>query len=516
VLLQLFTGFLMHAGQVIPRRKRAVIVTTQLPGLAAGGLAAWAERTGRRRAAQPESGGLRFAFYGRVSTEDYQDPVTSRARPCDQARALVAGHGQIVAEFFDIGQSRTRAWVRRPQAAALVAELADPDRGWDAVVIGEYERAFYGSQFASMAPLFEHYGIQLWTPEVAGRVDFGAEDHEQTMMALGLQSKREITRTRIRVRTAMAAQTREQGRYLGGRPPYGYRLADAGPHPNRAHAAWGRRARRLESDPDTAPQVAWIFAQRLAGHSMARIARALNDAAVPCPSAADPERNPHRSGSAWTLHTVRAILGNPRYTGRQVWNRQRTDTHLVDPANTGLGHRPVRRRNLPEGWVISARPAHPAIVTEADFIVVQDLAARRGPDSPAGRRYLLAGLLRCGSCGRLLESCWSNGKAAYRCRHGHTTATRPDPAGPGNAYIREDQVLPRLPALGILLGAPARGSRKQGTAHSPVPAGTAAMISYLQAKGITLIYDQDEHTLRAGTCGPVSVTIDRKTPAARR
>src|SRR5215470_7867480 len=39
--------------------------------------------------------------------------------------------------------------------------------------------------------------------------------------------------------TAMATQTREQGRYLGGRPPYGYRLADAGPHPNKAHAAWG-------------------------------------------------------------------------------------------------------------------------------------------------------------------------------------------------------------------------------------------------------------------------------------
>lgn len=76
-----------------------------------------------------------------------------------------------------------------------------------------------------MAPLFEHYGIQLWTPEVGGRVDSGGEDHEQTMMALGLQSKREITRTKIRVRTAMAAQTREHDRYLGGRPPYGYRLA---------------------------------------------------------------------------------------------------------------------------------------------------------------------------------------------------------------------------------------------------------------------------------------------------
>ena len=121
----------------------------------------------------------------------------------------------IVAEFFDTGESRALPWARRPQAAALVAQLADPDRGWDAIVIGEYERAFYGNQYATMAPLFEHYGISLWMPEVGGRVDWHAEDHEQTMLALGLSSKREITRTRIRVRTAMAAQTREQGRYLG-------------------------------------------------------------------------------------------------------------------------------------------------------------------------------------------------------------------------------------------------------------------------------------------------------------
>jgi hypothetical protein len=67
--------------------------------------------------------------------------------------------------------------------------------------------------------VFEHYGVSLWMPEVGGRVDWHAEDHEQTMVALGLSSKREITRTRVRVRTAMAAQTLEQGRYLGGRPP---------------------------------------------------------------------------------------------------------------------------------------------------------------------------------------------------------------------------------------------------------------------------------------------------------
>ena len=203
-----------------------------------GGLAAWTERSGLRRAVRTGHGSLRFAFYGRVSTEDWQDPVTSRARQREQAEALVRGHGVIVAEFFDAGQSRMVAWGRRPEAAALVALLADPGRGWDAIVVGEYERAFYGSQYAAMAPLFEHYGVQLWLPEAGGRVDYASEHDEQTMTMLGLSSKREVTRTSIRVRTAMAVQVREQGRYLGGRPPYGYRLADAGPHPNRVHASW--------------------------------------------------------------------------------------------------------------------------------------------------------------------------------------------------------------------------------------------------------------------------------------
>jgi site-specific DNA recombinase len=321
-----------------------------------GGLAAWAAASGHRRASGPVRGELRFAFYGRVSTEDWQDPESSRARQREQAEALVRGHGHVVAEFFDEGESRSVAWGRRPQAAALVALLADPGRGWDAVVVGEYERAFYGSQYALMAPLFEHYGIQLWMPEVGGRVDFASEHDEQAMTHLGLSSKREVTRTSIRVRAAMAVQTREQGRYLGGRPPYGYRLADAGPHPNKAHAAWGRRAHRLESDPETAHVVRWMFAQRLAGHSAARIARALNESGIPCPSAADPGRNPHRSGAAWTLRTVTTILSNPRYTGRQVWNRQRTEEALADPGDVSLGHSMCSGGTCPTGGSSPASP----------------------------------------------------------------------------------------------------------------------------------------------------------------
>ena len=46
-----------------------------------------------------------------------------------------------------------------------------------------------------------------------------------------------------------------------------------------------------------------------------------------------------------------------------------------------------------------------------------------------------------------MESAWSNGKPAYRCRHGHTSAARPDPDRPKNAYVREEIALAQLPAL---------------------------------------------------------------------
>ncbi|WP_370219308.1 hypothetical protein [Kitasatospora sp. GAS1066B] len=76
-----------------------------------------------------------------------------------------------MAQYFDVGHSLVVPWARRPEAAALVADLAYPRRSFDAVTIGSSERAFYGSQFAVMAPLFEHFGVGLWVPERGGVVD---------------------------------------------------------------------------------------------------------------------------------------------------------------------------------------------------------------------------------------------------------------------------------------------------------------------------------------------------------
>ena len=87
-------------------------------------LARWLQTTGSKRArrqhTRPAPGRMRFAFYGRISTAEYQDPVSSRQSQYDNAARLIEGHGQIVAEFFDVGHSRSLAWTHRPSAAALL------------------------------------------------------------------------------------------------------------------------------------------------------------------------------------------------------------------------------------------------------------------------------------------------------------------------------------------------------------------------------------------------------------
>ncbi len=346
---------------------------------------------------------VRFALYGRMSTKEIQDRETSLHWQREVAEETIAGRGAIMGEFFDEGCSRRLSWWQRPAAAALLASITSGAREFDAVVVGEYERAFCGEQFRSVMDLLRERGVELWLPEVGGPVEAEDPTHQALMMLLGAQSRREVVRARHRVLAAMRVQAGEQGRFLGGRPPYGFRLVDGGPHPNRAHARWGRRRRRLDPDPDTAPWVRWIFEQRASGRSVAGLARELNERGVRCPSGADRVRNPHRPGQEWMVRTVTGILENPRYTGREVWNRRSTEGRGGDHARRAGG---AVRRTQVKDWVLSDRQVHPALVSDELFLAVQGMRTARRTHDGNTRRYALAGLLVCEECGRRLDSHW--------------------------------------------------------------------------------------------------------------
>lgn len=137
--------------------------------------------------AEPVDDGIgELAVCGRCSTEDNQDPETSRGWQFGNARKFVEPlGGKVVAEYFDIGQSRSVPWERRTEAAQLLAELKNPRRTWNAVVVGEGTRCWFGNQFSLIAPRFAAYGVDLWVPELGGKYDARNPSHKMLMSVLG-------------------------------------------------------------------------------------------------------------------------------------------------------------------------------------------------------------------------------------------------------------------------------------------------------------------------------------------
>jgi site-specific DNA recombinase len=402
-----------------------------------------------------------FAAYLRTSTEDNQSPEDSRRWQLSLAEQLVRPvGGHIVAVYHDIDVSRSLPWPRRPEATRLLEDVADAARGWDALVVGEPQRAFSGAQFQLVFPVLCHYGVDLWVPEVGGRVDPDSEAHDLVMNLFGGLSKAERRRIQHRTRASVLALATD-GRWLGGRPNYGYRLVDTGlPHPNRSKAAAGAQLRTLEPDPDTAPTVRRMFEMYDAGIGFRSIARVLEGEGIPSPGEVGATRHP-RSAGVWGGSAVRAILTNPRYLGRQVAGRQRRRDELVDARDPALGTTSKQRWQDPSDWSWSEAECWPPLVSDELWQRVNaritNLRGSKGvsrrPRSEPGR-YLFAGAMRCGYCGKSMFGSTAKNKAYYRCE-----ATRPDYAEPSVAHhpptsVREERVVAAVDAwLGTLTNA---------------------------------------------------------------
>ena len=267
-------------------------------------------------------------------------------------------------------------------------------------------------------------------------------------------AKGERNRVKTRTRTSMHELAATTDRHLGGRPPYGYALADAGPHPNRSKAAAGQRAHRLEPDPVTAPHVRRIFDLYVAGDGFRTIAQRLTDYGIPSPSAYDPARNSHRDPRGWSHGTVRAIIANPIYTGVRMWGMQEKFEELLDTEDVGAGNITRMRWRERESWVVPlGGRTHEAIVTDAVFEAAQKRLsggpARSRSTKPreSRRAYPLRGLLFC-ECGtRMQGSFRAPNRTLYRCELGKMRSIPTELADhPRTAYLNQADVVPALDA----------------------------------------------------------------------
>ncbi|WP_157984953.1 recombinase family protein [Lentzea terrae] len=227
-----------------------------------------------------------------------------------------------------------------------------------------------------------------------------------------------------------------------------------------------------------------MFAERARGRTVASLARELNERGVACPAGADRERNPHRSGERWIVRTVAMILENPRYTGRQVWNRSSTTGHGAGGRTGGRGAGVLRYNPVSE-WEVSERIAHEPLVDDETFLAAQGMRVAKPAKDGEVRSYLLAGLVVCGLCDRRMDGHWVHGRAGYRCRHGFTSVKRRPDGTPRNFYVREDHLLEALPRL---LQRPA-GLVDQGMCKE--------LVDQVRKQGLQIQYDDQSVEIRS-------------------
>jgi site-specific DNA recombinase len=145
--------------------------------------------------------------------------------------------------------------------------------------------------------------------------------------------------------------------------------------------------------------------------------------------------------------TQQRLLINPRYTGHQVWNKQRKDEVLIDVDDVALGHTTKLRWNESGDWVWSGKVVHPPIIDRDTFDQVQTMLRGRATD-PAEhkphrvrRPYALRGCVWCGLCGRRMQGHWVNDAPYYRCRFPSDYALANHVEHPLSVYLREAVII---------------------------------------------------------------------------
>ena len=381
------------------------------------------------------------AIYSRLSKDRPEQTSTAR-QEADCAEAIAREGLRLVGTFRDILSGFQD--VRRPEFEAAVRWLkAAPGRTLFVWKLDRLSRRGMGQVGTLLDDLEASGGRVVFLRD---GLDSSVPGHRMVIAILSEQARQESVNTSVRAAAGLATR-RKAGKWIGGRPPFGWQVvAHALPpdvKPEHYRLDPKREPGKLVLHPEHSRIVRSMVDDALAGKSLRAIARRLSDQGAPT-----------GRGGRWTAATVSGILRSPVLCG---WLPARN--RAVEPARDAEG-RPVevgeplitpgeRRRLLA---ALEAR-------TMADFKTGKRRSAGRTPGA------LLTGVLRCAECGGAMHAA---GDKNYGC--GRAAAGGPCP---GNSVSRPhverlvaDRLLSRLAAsepgdpvleevAAVLLAAPA-------------------------------------------------------------
>ncbi len=382
----------------------------------------------------PETPKLRFAFYGRLSTTDKQDPALSFPSQLSACKRKAAELGGVITcEFTD---QQSGATIDRPGWMALAQEATDRDkRRFDAVVIYSTSRLARDIHVATL------FARDLEKQQVPIHYATGGGDPStpEGEMFIGMQHLwDQFERAKLSRETKRGMREGAgQGYRMGGRAPYGY-MRETEDMPEGHLGDTSKKRVRLVPHPEEAEVVTEIFDMHAhLGMSTPQIADELNRRKIPSPKAVSRARNPKH---VWSASTIRTMLKNEIYTGRMIWDR----LDFATIRKNGGGTPKLRAR---EEWQITEN-AHLPLVTDETFRLSQEKFTTAPPRKPASKKgkYLFAGMVFC-SCGHQPLSMHGKsrkGHLYYACNYGDYGETAAIEAHNGQKwiYLREDVIEP--------------------------------------------------------------------------
>jgi site-specific DNA recombinase len=307
--------------------------------------------------------------YTRVSSEEQAREGVSLDAQLTECRRYAAQSGWMLGpEFQDVLSGKRDD---RPAYQALLAEVRRLRAEGQSVVVLVFRLDRLGRRILERVRCREELK-SLGVPVHSVRE--GGEVSDLVANILASVAEEEIRTLGERV-TVAKQHIAEGGWYVGGKVPWGYRSRPATPE----ERDQGAPTAVLELDPLQAPWVQDAFHRAANGESLQAVYRWIR--ALPAEA---------RGGRAMPYQAVRKVLASPIYVGRP----HRSDVDVL--------------ARLPVHW--------PALVDDETWGRVRDrVAQHRQVPRQASRRYLLAGFLRCRTCGERMHGHQRRGMPKYRC-----------------------------------------------------------------------------------------------------
>jgi DNA invertase Pin-like site-specific DNA recombinase len=322
----------------------------------------------------------------------------------DQARQL--GFQQVDVIDEDLGRSGS-GQVDRPGFARLVAEVCTGGVG--AVFCIEASRlARNGRDWHHLIELCGLVRALVVDPD--GVYDPGLLNDRLLLGLKGTMSEFELNLLRQRCQEAIRQKARRGE--LQFALPVGYHWAPNG---------------KVEMDPDRRVQqaIGLVFSKMAEFGSARQVLLWFRGDKVSLPALIHGESGRELVWKLPVYNTIWHMLRNPMYAGGYAFGKTEARIRVVDGrARKTIGHfKPV------DTWTVLIRDHHTGYITWEQYDRNQALLAdnahmksRMEPKAGRGGRSLLAGLLRCRRCGRMLHVAYS-GKSSevprYHCRGAH-------------------------------------------------------------------------------------------------